>query len=37
MKESYAMNATGVRIIGIPSSCVVIRDFNSRMRLALLL
>ena len=37
MKESDPKNAMGVRIIGIPSSCVVVRDFNSRMRLALLL
>ena len=37
MKESDAMNAMGVRMIGIPSSCVVVHDFNYRMRLALLL
>ena len=37
MKESDAMNAMGVRMIRIPSSCVMVRDFNYRMRLALLL
>jgi len=37
MKESDAMNAMGVRIIGIPSSCVAVHDFSFSMRLVVLL
>ena len=31
MKESDAMNAMSVRIIGIPSSCVAVHDFSFSM------
>ena len=37
IKWNDAMNAMGVRIIGIPSSCTAAHDFRFRIRLAVLL